>query len=95
MKLQRGITGFLGRKDPPPEQAGCDLKAFRSDCHTAARTVGARLLSVQDRNEASGACNYAIAGFEFSDSVIAVLLNRVYPVITLVSSPTGSQITFE
>lgn len=95
MKLQRGITGLQGRKDPPPEAPYSDLIAFRAHCYSAARAVGARLLTVQDRNEAIGACNYAIARFEFSDSVVAVLLNWIYPIVAFTSLPAEGQLTFE
>jgi len=71
-----------------------DLKAFRSNCHAAARNVGARLRTVQDRNEAVGYCNYAIAFFKFSDSAVAVLLNAVYPIIAFATWPTGHEVHF-
>jgi hypothetical protein len=95
MELRRGITGIQGRKDPPPEPPLSNLKAFRSHCHAAAREVGARLGAVQGRSEALGACNYAIARFEFSDSTIAVLLNAVHPILAFARWPAEGQVAIE
>jgi hypothetical protein len=95
MELRRGITGIQGRKDPSPAPPLSDLKAFRSHCHSAAREVGARLRTVQDRNEALGACNYAIARFELPDATVAVLLNAVHPVLAFAEWPAEGQLAFE
>jgi hypothetical protein len=93
--LQRGITGIRGRKDPPTEPPFSDLVAFRSHCHIVAREVGAKLLTVQDRREAVGACNYAIARFEFSDSEFVVLLNAIHPILAIAKWPAENEIVFE
>jgi hypothetical protein len=95
MELRRGITGIQGPEDPTPEPPLSDLKAFRSDCYAAAREVGARLRAVQDRNEAVGACNYAIARFEFPDSTVAALLNAVHPILAFANWPADSEFALE
>jgi hypothetical protein len=95
MELERGITGIQGRKDHSPEPPLSDLKAFRSRCHVAARIVGAKIQSIQDPREAAKLCNYAMARFEFSDCVVAVLLNLIHPIVAFAKYPVEGQIIFE
>jgi hypothetical protein len=85
MELRQGITGF----DFPNEL--CDLRAFRTCCHVAARTAGARLLEIK---EPSIGCNYALARFVFSDSAVVALLNEVYPVLAFANCPLEWEVLF-
>lgn len=95
MELQRGVTGIQGRNEPSPLPPTSDLKAFRSHCYLAARTVGSNLGGIEDPYEAGRICNYAIARFEFSDAAVAVLLNVAYPILAFAKCPKEGQIVFE
>jgi hypothetical protein len=95
MELQLGITGQQGRKDPAPEPPFTDLKAFHSHCHYAARVTGAKVQAIRDPCEGGILNNYAIARVEFSDTVVAVLVNKVRPIIAFAKCPRDWQITFE
>jgi hypothetical protein len=72
-----------------------DLMAFRAHCHHAARTVGAKILGIEDPSDAAKICNYSLARFEFSGSQKVVLLNTVYPVIGFANCPSEGQVSLE
>jgi hypothetical protein len=95
MQLLRGITGIYGPNDDPPVVPTTDLKAFRLHCYHAASAVGANVQAIKDRYDGIGVCNFAVAYFEVSDTVVALLLNVVYPVIAFANCPVEGQIIFE
>jgi hypothetical protein len=95
MELQLGITGQQGRKDPAPEPPLTNLKAFHSHCHHAARVTGAKVQAIRDPYEGGSSGNYAIARIQFSDTVVAVLVNEIRPIIAFAKCPVEGQITFE
>jgi len=95
MQLRRGITGIYSNHGDPPVVPTTDVKAFRSHCHLAARAVGAKLQTIKDRYDGVGICNFAIAYFEFSDAIVAALLNVVHPVIAFAKCPVDGQVTFD
>jgi hypothetical protein len=95
MQLLRGITGIYGPNDDPPVVPTTDLKAFRSHCYLAARAAEAKVQAIEDRYDGIGICNFAVAYFEFSDTVVALMLNVVYPVIAFAKCPVEGQIIFE
>jgi hypothetical protein len=95
MELELGITGIQGRKDPAPEPPLTDLKAFHSHCHHAARVTGGKLQSIRDAYEGGIPNNYAIARIQFSDTVVAVLVNSIRPILAFAKCTAESQITFE
>jgi len=95
MELRRGITGFRGRNDPTLELPFSNLKEFRSHCHFAARAIGAKIQSIQDPVEARRVCSYALARLEFSESIIAVILNLFYPIIAYAKCPKEGQTILE
>jgi hypothetical protein len=84
-----------GAQGPFPESPRPDLKAFRSHCHTAARSVGAALLDIEDPHDAFQMRNYAAAHFVSSDRSISCLLNLIFPILAFVNFPNEGQIVFE
>jgi hypothetical protein len=78
VELPRGITGF-GHVDDPPLPV-CDFYAFRGHCHTAARLVGAQVLTIEPPGRRVST-SFAQALLDFADSSVAVLLNAHFPVI--------------
>lgn len=93
--LQRGVTGIYGCKDKSPVDSKTDLKAFRSDCHSVARALGAKIVAIKDRYDQVGVCNFAIAYIVFHDDTIAVLLNAVFPVLAFAKPPKEGQVSFD
>jgi hypothetical protein len=67
------------------------LKDFRTHCHEAARQAGGKVERVVDPFPA----NYSMAVIGFSDVSIAVLLNKLYPILGFAKPPTDGQIDFE
>lgn len=78
MELCRGITGFRHLNDPPLPI--CDLKAFHTHCHDAARLIGGRVLRNGPRLD-NVVTNFVMAVIELADGPIAVLLNCHFPVV--------------
>jgi hypothetical protein len=94
MELQLGITGIQAHKDAVPEPPFSDLTAFHSHCHHAARRIGGKVQAIRDPCE-GGASNFAMAHIQFSDCVVAVLLNSVRPILAFAKCPAEGQIVFE
>lgn len=84
MELPRGITGFQYFRDPPLPL--CDIAAFRSHCHAAARAVGGRVLRSPRRPDGMDA-NFALALLDVIGGPVAVLLNCHFPVVAIAVPP--------
>lgn len=95
MKLELGITSDKCRKGPVAEPPYTDLQAFHSHCYHAARVTGAKVQAIRDPHEGGSPSNYSMAHFQFSDTVVAVLVNRIRPIIAFAKWPVGGQIIFE
>jgi hypothetical protein len=87
VELTRGITGF--RRFDEPALPTCDLRAFRGFCHSVARTVGGRVLSVEA--PVAGAANFARVVLELPDAPVAVVLNSHHPVVAFVAPPFDNE----
>ena len=94
MELKVGITGIQGRNDPAPEPPLTNLEAFHSHCHHAAHLTGAKVQAIRDPY-VDGPSNYAIARIQFSDNVVAVLVNAIRPIIAFAKCAAEGQVTLE
>jgi hypothetical protein len=84
--LPRGVTGFWSDGEPPPVT---DLRAFRADCHAAARELGGTLLTFEGAGEDGHVRNYARAVFDLPGvGMVALLLNAHYPVVVFADADT-------
>ena len=78
--LPSGVTGF--RQNHDILLPLCDIPRFKGHVFVASGAVGGRVLSFR---EPGADRNYAEAVIETPDGIIAVLLNRHYPIIAFAS----------
>ncbi len=93
VELPRGVTGFRDADEPP--LTTCDLSTFREVCHSAARSLRGRLLSVESPL-GSAVANFGRAHLELPGGPISVLLNLHFPIVAFAerSSDDASEIRF-
>ena len=57
--------------------------------------AGAKVQAIRDPYEGGSPSNYSMANIQFSETVVAVLVNQIRPIIAFAKCPVEGQITFE
>ncbi|HEY9682873.1 MAG TPA: hypothetical protein V6C86_14960 [Oculatellaceae cyanobacterium] len=88
--VPKGITGFGGQTADPPR---IGLAAFRSDCYSAARKIGGRVILKDEEFRPGVVRNFAIFVIDAPQAGrIAILMNTTCAILSFAKAPEETQV---